>query len=367
MNREKTIVRVSIQGIVVNLILVAFKAAVGFAAGSIAIILDAVNNLSDALSQVITIVGTKLSQREPDKQHPYGYGRIEYISSAIVAMIVLMAGFTSARESLVKTLHPDAADYTAVSLIIIGVAVVVKFVFGRYVKSVGEKVQSQSLIASGTDAFMDSILSFSTFVAALISRIFGVTLEGILGLVLSVFIIKAGLGILTETLGSIIGSRVDSDFSVGLKKQLRAYPGVRGAYDLVLHDYGPSRSIGSVHLEVDADMTAAQFDKLSRRVIADVQKEHGIILTVGLYANNDGDPDVLARKQVVAEVVKKQEHIIGFHGFFADDVEKRMSFDIVVSHHAPSATDIAASVAHELEARYPGYMVKIGIDHDFSD
>ena len=160
-NRSKVIVRTSIVGIATNVVLSAFKAAIGFVTGSIAVTLDAVNNLSDALSSVITIVGAKLANKLPDKKHPLGYGRIEYLSAMIVAAIVLYAGGTSAVESVKKIIHPEAADYSTVSLVIIAAAVVVKLVLGKYVKRQGERVNSGALVASGADALFDAILSAS--------------------------------------------------------------------------------------------------------------------------------------------------------------------------------------------------------------
>lgn len=366
-SREQTIVKVSIQGIVMNLILVGFKAVVGLMANSIAIILDAVNNLSDAFSQVITIVGTKLSNKAPDKKHPYGYGRIEYISSVIVAVIVLMAGVTSFKESVEKVIHPETATYSNVSLLIIGVAVVVKFFFGSYTKKMGEKVQSQSLIASGTDAFMDSILSLSTFVAALITRLANISLEGILGIVLSIFILKAGFEILMETLSSIIGDRTDSEFSVQLKQKISGYPGVNGTYDLVLHDYGPSRSIGSVHIEVDETMNADEIYRLTREISADVYMEFGIILTIGIYATNVTNETAIRIRNNLQELLKTQEYVLQMHGFYFDEKEKRVSFDLVISYSAPSAVGVCEEVKKQISLKYPDYAFDINIDHDFSD
>ena len=196
MERDQKIIRISVYGILVNLVLVAFKATIGFFAGSIAVLLDAVNNLSDVLSSVITIIGTKLSAKKPDKKHPFGHGRVEYFSSVIIAVIVLLAGLTSLKESAEKIFSPTEADYSVVSLVIILVAVFVKFFIGRYVKKQGEALHSGSLIASGTDALSDSIISFSTFVAALISFIWHISLEGWLGAILSLYIIRAAIMIL---------------------------------------------------------------------------------------------------------------------------------------------------------------------------
>ena len=184
MNRDKIIVRTSIIGILANAFLAAFKAVIGVITGSIAIMLDAVNNLSDALSSVITIIGTKLASKKPSKKHPFGHGRVEYLTAAVISIIVLYAGVTSLVESVKKIIRPETPSYTTVSLVIIAVAVVVKIVLGRYVKGVGEKVKSDSLIASGKDAMFDSIISASTLVAAVIFLLSGLSLEAWLGAVI---------------------------------------------------------------------------------------------------------------------------------------------------------------------------------------
>ena len=197
--RDKIIVRTSVVGIVTNVLLAAFKAAVGLASHSIAVVLDAVNNLSDALSSIITIVGTKLSGKLPDKKHPLGYGRIEYLSAMIVAGIVLYAGITSFVESVKKILRPETPEYSTVSLVIIAVAVVVKIVLGKYVKAQGKKVNSGALVASGSDAMFDTVLSFSVLLSAIVFLVFKVSLEAYVGAVISCFIVKAGLEMMSET------------------------------------------------------------------------------------------------------------------------------------------------------------------------
>ena len=193
MDRSKIIIKTSIKAIFVNICLVIFKAIVGVLTNSIAIILDAVNNLSDAVSSIITIVGAKLSNKAPDREHPYGHGRIEYIASVIIALIILLAGFTSLKESIEKIVVPGDVNYSAVSIVVVTVAIFVKFFLGRYVKNTGKKINSQSLVASGTDAIMDSIISLSTFVAAIISIIWNISLEGYLGVIIALFIIKSSI------------------------------------------------------------------------------------------------------------------------------------------------------------------------------
>lgn len=206
--REKTIVRTSILGIVANVLLAAFKAVVGVVSNSIAITLDAVNNLSDALSSVITIVGTKLAGRAPDKRHPMGYGRIEYLTAMVISIIVLYAGITSAVESVQKIVSPEAPDYSAAALVVVAAGVVAKVLLGRHVQSVGRRVNADSLVASGQDALSDAVLSVSTLGAAVVYLAWGISLEAWVGAVISAFIVKAGLEMLWQTLSQILGERV---------------------------------------------------------------------------------------------------------------------------------------------------------------
>ena len=233
MSRDKIIIRTSIIGILANVFLAAFKAVVGITSHSVAIVMDSVNNLSDAASSIITIVGTKLAGKEPDKDHPFGYGRVEYLSAMVISLLVMYAGITAFVESVKKIIHPETPEYTPATLIIVAVAVVVKIVLGRYVKSVGEKVNSDALINSGADATLDSVISLSTLVAAGIYLIFHISLEAWLGAVIALVIIKSGFDMLRETLSKILGERADAKISHDIKATIIAHSEIRGAYDLV--------------------------------------------------------------------------------------------------------------------------------------
>ena len=249
-SRGRVIVRTSVIGILANVLLAAFKAFVGLVSGSIAIVLDAVNNISDAASSLITIIGTKLAGKSPDKKHPFGYGRIEYLSAMVISVLVLYAGITSFIESVKAIINPVKPDYTAVSLVIVAVGVAVKILLGRYVKSVGRRVNSDSLINSGEDATLDSIISAATLVAAAIYLLFNVSLEAYLGAVIAAIIIKSGVEMLRDTLSKILGERTDATLAREIKKTITSYPEVSGAYDLIMHNYGPDSYNGSVHIEV---------------------------------------------------------------------------------------------------------------------
>ena len=366
MDREKTIIRTSFLGIGVNVVLVAFKAAVGLLSGSIAVILDAVNNLSDALSSVITIVGTKLAGRGPNKKHPYGMGRIEYLTGVLIAVLVLVAGLTSLKESVEKILSPEAAEYSTVSLIIIAAAIIAKLLMGRYVKGVGEKINASTLVASGSDALFDAVLSAGTLAAAAISLIWGLSLEGWFGAVISLFIIKAGIEMMTETLDSIIGVRADKELTDQLKETVCAYPGVRGAYDLTLHNYGPNQIIGSVHVELPDDMPAREIHRLTRQISVGVYEKFGIVLTVGIYASNDSQQDSEAIRKTLDGIMQKNPDILQVHGLYLDAEQKTVSFDLVVDFKADREAT-ADAVRQEISAAYPQYKFYIVLDSDYSD
>ena len=367
-SRDTVIVKTSIIGIVANVFLAAFKAFVGLASNSIAIVMDAVNNLSDAASSVITIVGTKLAGKEPDRKHPFGYGRIEYLSAMVISLLVLYAGITAFVESVKKIISPDTPDYSTATLIIVAVAVLVKIFLGRYVKSVGEKVNSDSLVNSGEDAMLDSIISASTLVAAAIYLIFHISLEAWLGAIIAIVIIKSGVEMLRETLSQILGERADAELARDIKATVCSYPEISGAYDLVLHNYGPDSYNGSVHIEVPDTLSADDLDKLIRKITVDVNKKHDVILTaIGVYSVNTKNPEAVEARNKVTEIVMSFQHILQIHGFYYDKNEKMIRFDFVVSFDAPDRHKVYQEVCEAVQNAYPDYTLQVVMDTDFSE
>ncbi len=366
-NREKTIVRTSIIGIVVNVFLVLFKAFVGFASNSIAVILDAVNNLSDALSSVVTIIGAKLGAKQPDKKHPLGYGRIEYLSSMIIAALVLYAGGTSLVESVKKIFKPGDVEYGTVSIIIISVAIIAKLILGLFVKKQGKKVNSGALVASGSDALFDAILSASVLVSAIVYLIWGISLEAYVGVIIAGFIIKAGIEMMIETLNDIIGKREDAETSKKLKKIICEEETVLGAYDLILFNYGPNKNYGSVHIELPDTMSVDDVDKITRKIQLNVFQKTGVILTgIGVYSFNTSDDEVAQIRNTIQKAVLSHEWALQMHGFYADTEKKTIRFDVVISFDIEhkEAMEILNKEVGDL---YPSYEITIVPDVDITD
>ncbi|MCR5484782.1 MAG: cation diffusion facilitator family transporter [Clostridiales bacterium] len=366
--REKVIVKTSIIGIIANVFLSAFKAAVGTAVNSIAVILDAVNNLSDALSSVITIVGAKLSGKAPDKKHPLGYGRIEYISQTVVAAIVLYAGVTSLVESVKKIINPEKADYSVASLIIISSAIVVKLILGLYVKKKGKAVNSGSLTASGSDALFDAVLSLSVLISAFVYIIFDISLEAYVGVIISGFIIKSGIEMIKEAVDEILGHRADEELPKKIRETVLSYPEVCGVYDIFINNYGPDKNICSLHVEVSDKMTASEIDGLTRKISEAVYLETGVIIVaIGVYSMNPDDSEAGKISADVRKTVFSHEGVLQMHGFYLDEEKKSMTFDIIIDFAVKDRNGLYETIKKEIAEKYPDLKTNITLDIDVSD
>ena len=367
-SREKIIIRTSIIGIIANALLAGFKAFVGVVTGSIAIILDAVNNLSDALSSVITIIGTKIANKGQDKEHPLGHGRVEYLTAMIIAVIVLYAGITSLKESVMKIIHPELPEYTTASLIIVGVAIFVKIGLGLYVKRTGESVKSESLVNSGSDALNDSIISASTLFAAIIFIVTGLSLEAYLGVIISIIIIKAGVEMLQSAYDQIVGVRIDAEMASGIRKTVSSVDGVYGVYDLLLHNYGPEFVLGSVHIEVPDTMTADEIDKIEREIQEKVLRENKVIMTsVGIYSRNTTNSRAANVRAKIIKMLRDHDYILQMHGFYFNEEEKRIQFDVIIDFDAPDRIALYKHIVQEVQEAYPDYTVNVALDVDLTD
>ena len=366
--RNQIIIRTSIIGILANILLSVFKSAVGIISGSIAIVMDAVNNLSDAASSLITIIGTKLAGKAPDRKHPFGHGRGEYLSAMIISVLVLYAGLTSLIESFKKILSPKTPDYSAVTLVIVAFAVLVKIVLGRYVQQKGEQVHSDSLINSGKDALNDSIISASTLVAAIIFLTTGLSLEPYLGLIISLLIIKSGVDMLRETISQLLGERVSLELARSIKKTVTSFPDVTGAYDLILNNYGPDLFTGSIHIEVPDTYTVLQLDELSQSITHKVLEDNHVILTaIGVYPTNTGNEKAAQMKRLISEIVLSHEYVMQLHGFYVNEVKKTIRFDVIISFDAKDREAVYQHIVNDVSELYPDYKLLVALDTDFSE
>ena len=363
--RNRVIIRTSILGITANVVLALLKALVGMATHSIAITLDAVNNFTDAGSSVITIAGTKLASKKPDKKHPWGHGRIEYLSAMLLGALVLSAGISSLIEAVRKIIDPRTPEYTSVSLILVAICVLVKIFLGRYVTSAGRRAKSETLVNSGRDALLDALVSASTLAAALLYLLYGVSLEAWIGALISVLIIKTGFEMQLNTISEILGQRVDADLVRAVCRTVESFDEVYGVYDMIFHDYGPNRVNGSLHVEVDDAMTAREISDLLRRIAVKVYQEHQVQLTaIGIYSMNTKDRKAVRLREEITKIAMAHSHVLQLHGFSLK--ENVVQFDIIVDFEADDPEKIRDEIAAGVSAAYPELTVRAFCDADYN-
>lgn len=361
--REKLIVKTSIIGIIGNIVLTVFKLIVGLAASSIAIVLDAVNSATDALASVVTIVGVKLAGRKPDREHPFGYGRVEYLASAVVAIIIIVAGALSMKESIEKIIWPGEPSYDLITIIVIVAVVITKIALGIYFKRVGRYTKSEALVGSGVDALYDAILSAGTLVVIFAQMWFDLNIDGIVGAIISLFVLKAGIDVMGDSIKPIIGEAEDAETAKQIRAFIEDMPGVLGAYDLIIVDFGPNEFLGSVHIEVEDELTAQEIHRLTHAISEEVYEHFHILLTVGIYAANTtgafADMHGFLQQQC-----KERPEILQHHGFYVDESSKTVYFDLVIDF-AADASAISDQVVAAMKAQYPDFDYIAVADADY--
>ena len=365
--RDSLVVRTSITGIIANLVLAAFKFFAGLMAHSMAIQADAINNMSDAASSIVTIVGTKLAAKPADKKHPFGYGRMEYLSSMVIGTLVLFAGLHPLRDAVKAIFNPGTLpDYSHITLLVVSGAVIVKILIGRLFVSTGKKTNSDALVNSGKDALFDSILSASTLVGAAVYLILGVSVEPYVAVLISLFIIKAGIEMLFETVSKLLGESGDFEKAEEIKKTIMAFEGVKGVYDLVLNNYGPDAFSGSVHIAVPDTYSAWDIDDLIRDIQVKVYHEHKVILNaVGVYSINTKDPFYAKAEDKVISIVKENEFVRQIHGFHMNRERKTIRFDVVISFDAKDRVAVYNEIYSQVQKAFPDYTVQMALDTDY--
>lgn len=365
MDRERQIIKASIIGIVGNTLLVAFKLAVGFVSGSIAIILDGVNNATDSLSSIVTIVGTKLAGRRPDKDHPFGYGRIEYLTSVVIALIILVAGVVSLRESVLKIIHPGAPSYSALTIAVILVAILAKVGLGVMFSRFGRRTESGALLASGIDSNYDALLSGGTLVVALFQNAWGINIDGVVGIIISLVVCKAGIDVLRDALAPLIGTPEDRQTVNAIRVYVSSFPNVCGVNDIVFDNFGRNLTIGSARITVPDSMGAQDISQLTRQISKGIQQQFGMVFTIGIYAENTTGAFAAMRAKL-AEATAAEPAVLDVHAFYVNPQAKTCCFDLVLEIQADREA-VAQRVLALLQAAYPDYAFDIQLDCDYSE
>lgn len=324
----------SVTGIFCNVFLFVVKWTVGFLIHSISVMADAFNNLSDAGSSIIGLVGVKMAEKPADEEHPFGHGRIEYIAALIVAFLVLQVGFTFFKDSIGKIREPEMIRFRAISVVVLTLSVGVKLWLGLFNKKLGQKINSKVMMATATDAIGDVITTTATIASILFFRLTGINIDGFVGIGVSLVVMWAGIGIARDTLEPLIGQAVDPEVYIRITEFIKRYEGIEGTHDLIIHNYGPGRSMASIHAEVPNDVDIEVSHEIIDKIEREAARELGIFLVIHMDPVETKDQRVLAVKEHVTEVLGMIDEEVSIHDFRMVDGKEQINliFDMVVPH-----------------------------------
>lgn len=324
----------SVTGIFCNVFLFVVKWTVGFLIHSISVMADAFNNLSDAGSSIIGLVGVKMAEKPADEEHPFGHGRIEYIAALIVAFLVLQVGFTFFKDSIGKIREPEMIRFRAISVVVLTLSVGVKLWLGLFNKKLGQKINSKVMMATATDAIGDVITTTATIASILFFRLTGINIDGFVGIGVSLVVMWAGIGIARDTLEPLIGQAVDPEVYIRITEFIERYEGIEGTHDLIVHNYGPGRSMASIHAEVPNDVDIEVSHEIIDKIEREAARELGIFLVIHMDPVETKDQRVLAVKEHVTEVLGMIDEEVSIHDFRMVDGKEQINliFDMVVPH-----------------------------------
>lgn len=304
-----------IVGIVSNCILCAIKIVAGFLSGSVSIMADGINNLSDAGSSIITFIGFKLSSKPADEGHPFGHQRIEYLTGVIVSFIILIIGFTLFKSSFEKVLHPSEVDVTPIIYIILSVSILIKCWQSIFYKKNGKDICSTALLASSQDSLNDCIATSVVIIGTIIYHLTGVALDGYMGLIVSIFIVISGIKTLKDTMNPLIGENVSKEYQEMICNKVRSYPCILGVHDLVVHTYGQNRVFATIHAEVSSKGDILELHDIIDNIERDFRVENNIDLVIHMDPIDITDPKTLELKAVVLKIINEYDPILSIHDF----------------------------------------------------
>ena len=363
--RTGIINRTSILGIVVNVLIAGVKIAAGLLGSSIAIVSEGVNNAADALTSVLTMVGTRLAGRHPDAKHPFGYGRIEYLTGLVVAVVIIVSGVQMLIESVKLIFRPEELSISYVSLAIVAVSAVVKFFLGLYTIARGRVAQSDALVGVGLECRGDSYISIITIGVAVVFLLTGVSLDAYAGVVMSAIILKAGVEVLLKIVSELIGRPGEKELATKIYQLVRATPGVVGAADMMLHNYGPNAWSGSVNVEIDHAKSVGEVYAMLHELQLGIMHEEHVTMVFGVYAVDDDHVETRRIRRTILEYVKAHEHVKSFHAVYLEPGTNRLYCDLVVDYELADWGALRADFLDYMKAKVPGRDVVLTVETEF--
>lgn len=359
----------SVVGILCNVLLFAGKLAVGMVMRSVSVMADAFNNLSDAASSVIGFVGVKMAGKPADREHPFGHGRIEYIAALVVAFLVIQVGLTFFKSSLDKIRHPEDLSFDLVSMLILTASVAVKLWLGRFNKALGKRINSSVMQAAAADALGDVVTTLATMGSILFFHFTQINIDGFVGLLVSLVVMWAGIGIARDTLEPLIGQPVDPKLYREISKFVESYDGILGSHDLIVHNYGPTRSLASIHAEVPNDVDIETSHEIIDRIERDAARKLGIFLVIHMDPVAVRDERVTELKEQVTAELKKMDERLSLHDFRIVDGEQQINliFDVVVPHSYSDKdmTQLHLDIVEKVSGLDPRYQCVVTLENGY--
>ena len=322
----------SVVGIFCNVLLFSVKLAIGLILSSLAVTADAFNNLSDAASSIISFVGVKMAGKPADAEHPFGHGRIEYIAALIVSFLVIEVGFTFFKSSISKILHPEEISFDLVPFVILILSILVKLWMAFFNNKLGKRIDSKVMLATAADSLGDVITTSATVISIVICHFTSINVDAIAGLIVSGIVIWSGVSIAKDTLEPLIGQRVPSELYQKITDMVESYEGIVGAHDLIVHNYGPNRSMATIHAEVPNDVSIEASHEIIDRIERDAKKELNILLVIHMDPVEMRDEEVLELRDKTSHIVHALDPELHFHDFrvLKENEQKNLIFDLVV-------------------------------------
>lgn len=364
-NREDIISMTSGLGIFTNIILALAKILIGVMASSIAIISEGMNNSADVLSAVITLIGTKLAGKHPDEKHPFGYGRVEYLVSLIISVLILVTGIEMISSSVELILHPEELKISYLALAIVAGSAIVKFLLGIYTIKMGKKADSNALIGVGLDSRNDSFASIITIVSSLAFLLFHVSLDAYAGILISILILKAGLELMKDTLSDILGRAGEHELALDLYKEIRKTEGIDSAVDMMLHNYGPDAWSGSVNVEMDHKLSVGEAYQILHDLQLRIMYEYKVVMVFGIYAVDNDNPKSKELRKKIAAFVKEQEHVKSFHAVYLQEEAGKIYCDFIVDYEQKDWEGLRKEFIAYIKEFYPAYEIILTIETEF--
>lgn len=364
-SREGIITETSGLGILVNILVAALKVVVGLVASSIAIVSEGLNNASDAMSSTLTLIGTKLSKKHPDEKHPFGYGRIEYLTGLVISVIILVTGVEMLISSVKLIFKPEKLSISYVSLIVVAVTAVIKFFLGLYTIKKGKSVNSSSLTGVGYDCRNDAFVSVITIVSSLVFLIFDFSIDAYAGVLMSLIILKAGFDILRETIGEIIGRPGDEDLAKKIYSEVRSTDGVLAAVDMMLHNYGPDAWSGSVNIEIDHNMTVGEVYNTIHALQLRIMHEYNVVMVFGIYAVAHDHEGIRDLRRDIREFIDGSEHVKSFHALYIEPGTNNIYCDFIVDYKLRDWEELEKKFKEYMSERWPDRNIILTVETEF--